>query len=132
MDKLIWTPSFNIGYDFRIDLDWNFAREMVQSRIPAERQVRMNALANEELKRLGGNWSNPYSFYEDSCFVSQIYTGQNGVWLSTNHKIIDSLIKCEKSEPIIYDSHNVDTSHQAHVLMVLFDKWIKYSRVIRE
>ncbi len=127
MNKLIWTPKLYGRCDFGVDLDWDFAREMIQARVPEEKQARMNALANEELKTLRTNWLDPYSFHEGSCFVKQIYLGQNGIWLSTNHQTIVHLIKGDKSEPVRYNSHNVDTSHQAYVLMVLFDKWINYS-----
>jgi len=70
----------------------------------------MNELANEELKKLGVFWMNPYRFHEDSCFVSGL--------------ILDN------DENLRVESH----SHpkQAFVLMRLFDKWIYYSDVLIE
>lgn len=128
MDKTIWTPRLYGSCDFGIYLDRDFAREMIQSKVSNERQTRMNELANEELKRLGTNWLNPYTFHKDSCFISQFYIGQNGVWLSTNHQTIDDLLNGkESSKPIEYNSHNVDVPSQSYVLMRLFDQWIEYA-----
>jgi|SRR3989344_4801627 len=132
MEKLIWTPRLYGNCDFGIYLNRNFATEMIQSKVSAERQMRMNELANKELKRLNINWSNPYIFYENSCFISQFYIGQNGVWLSTTHQEISNVLSGrESSEPIEYNSHNVDISKQAYTLMVLFDKWIEYASVLK-
>ena len=128
MDKTIWTPYLHGSCDFEVYLDRDFAREMIQSKVSNERQKRMNQLANEELKRLGTNWSTPYIFHEDSCFILEFHIGQNGVWLSTTHQTIDDLLNGkESSKPIEYDSHNVDVSSQAYVLMRLFDKCIEYA-----
>ncbi len=132
MEKIIWTPCLYGKSDFKIYLDKNFAKEMIQSKIPIERQTNMNKLANEELKRLETNWLNPYNFYEDSCLITQIYIGQDGVWLSTNRQVIDNLLKEEKFfEPIEYNSHNTDTTKQAYVLIKLFNKWIDYSDALK-
>ncbi|GAJ08284.1 unnamed protein product, partial [marine sediment metagenome] len=128
MKKTIWTPRLYGRCDFGVYLDRDFAKEMFQSKVPTERQTRMNELANEELKRLGTDWLNPYTFYKDSCFITQFYIGQNGVWLSTNRQTIDNLLKEKESSKLIeYDSHNIDTPKQAYVLMALFDKWVEYA-----
>ena len=128
MEKIIWTPDLYGGCDFKVYLDKEFAKEMIQSKIPNGKQIRMNELANEELKRLRINWSNPYSFYTDSCFITQFYIGQDGVWLSTNYQTIEDLINRKESSKIVeYNSHNVDTPSQAYVLMVSFDKWVQYA-----
>jgi hypothetical protein len=134
MEKTIWTPSFsgNESREFRVYLDRNFAREMIQSQISSETQEGMNRIAEEELKKLGTNWPTPYGFYESSGFVSQFSIGQNGVWLSAERLGIDDLlIEREDSKPIKYDSHNVDFSKQVYDLMVLFDKWAEYAEDIR-
>ena len=132
MEKTIWTPRLYGVCDFGIYLDRDFAKEMIQSKVPAERQTIMNKLANEELKKWEINWSNPYNFHEDSCFVSQIYMGQNGVGFSTDHHTIDELLNGKESpKPIEYTSHNVDVPKQAYVLMSLFDKWIEYADAFR-
>ena len=78
MERTIWTPHFCSEKDFKVYLDSGFAKEVMQSKIPNEMQKGMNELGNEELKRLGVNWLNPYEFYEDSCFVTQFNIGQNG------------------------------------------------------
>ena len=84
------------------------------------------------MKRFGINWRNPYTFYKDSCFISQFYIGQNGVWLSTNYQNIDELLNEKESlEPIKYHSHNVDIPEQAYVLMSLFSQWVEFSEAIR-
>ena len=132
IDKLIWQPRFYAEYDFEVYLDRDFARTMIQAKIAPERQKITNELANEELKKLGIHWSNPYDFYEDTGFIRQFYIGQNGVWLSTNHRNIDELLEgAESHELIKYDSHNVDTSRQAYVLMRIFDKWVAYADAMR-
>ncbi len=128
MERTIWTPRFYGEYDFEVYLDWDFAREMIQSRISTERQTKMNKLGDVELKRLGVNWLSPYTFHEDSRFITQFYIGQNGVWLATDHQTIDGLLNQEEesSNVIKYTSHNVDTPKQAYVLMMLFGKWVEY------
>ena len=133
MEGIIWTPRFHRRYDFGVLLDRNFAESMVQSQISKERQKRMNELANNDLKSMGIGWLNPYSFHGSSCFVDQVYIGRNGVWLSTNHREIELLLRGEESpKPVQYNSHNVDTSHEAYVLMALFDKWVYFSERLRE
>jgi len=133
MERTIWTPHFCSEKDFKVYLDSGFAKEVMQSKIPNEMQKGMNELGNEELKRLGVNWLNPYEFYEDSCFVTQFNIGQNGVWLAVNHQTIDSLLEGSGSSKIIeYDSHNVDYSRDAYVLLVLFGKWVEYTDVLRD
>ncbi len=128
MKKIIWTPELYGTCNFRIYLDEDFAREIIQTKISDKEQARMNELANEELERLETNWLDPYKFHKDSCFVTQFYIGQNGVWLSTNYQTTKDLLKGEKSsKPIKYNSHNVDIPKQAYVLMTLFDKWVEYA-----
>jgi|SRR3989344_5666164 len=127
MDRIVWQPVFGHKYDFSVNLDNLFAKEMIDARVPSERQIRMNQLANEELKRLGENWLNPFHFYENSCFVSQFYIGKNGVWLAT-----DILIQNKELEkPIDYHSHNVDSSKDLYVLLKLFDTWVKYADALK-
>ncbi len=129
MKKIIWQPSeFSAdSYDFVVSLDGDFARDIIQIKISDEKQKRVNELGNEELKKAGINWLNPYTLYEQSGFVSQIYLGNNGVWLATSHNNIESLLKKSNSRDIEYHSHNVDTPKEAHVLMLLFNKWIELS-----
>lgn len=129
---LIWQPEFCSGYDFKVYLDQDFARKMINAHVPTSNQSRINELANEDLKRFSINWENPYLFHDESGFISQFYIGRNGVWLSTSHQNISDLLKGEHMEkPIEYDSHNVDLRDEAYVLMYLFDKWIKYADAIQ-
>ncbi len=132
MNKLIWTPNFIGQCDFEIYLDCSFAKEMLDSKITLKRQLQMNGIANDLLKILNVNHLNPYTFHKDSCFVEQFYTGQNGVWLSTDYQSIESLVKGDSESLIKYTSHNVDRPDQAYVLMVLVDKWVQYSDILRE
>jgi hypothetical protein len=133
MEKIIWQPSIINRYNFAVSLDRDFAREMMKAQIPAERQKKMNEIGNKDLKELGINWLNPYTFYANSCFVNQIYIGRNGVWLSTkcNSDNIERLLKKGETKPIEYHSHNVDTSQEAYVLMNLFDKWVNLSDALK-
>jgi hypothetical protein len=132
MEKVIWRPSITNRYDFAVYLDRDFAREMIRAQIPDKRQKRMNEIGNEELKGMGINWLSPYTFYEQSCFVSQVYIGRNGVWLATNCNNIESLLREGENEPIEYHSHNVDTAKEAYVLMALFDKWVDLSDALKD
>ena len=128
MEETIWTPRLYGKYNFGINLDKDFARKIIQSRISTARQTWINELANNELKRLRTNWLDPYTFHKDSCLITQCYIGQNGVGLSLEYQIIDNLLKDKiYSKVIEYNSHNVDTPSQAYVLMNLFDKWVEYA-----
>ena len=128
MEETIWTPRLYGKYNFGINLDKDFARKIIQSRISTARQTWINELANNELKRLRTNWLDPYTFHKDSCLITQCYIGQNGVGLYIEYQIIDNLLKDKiYSKVIEYNSHNVDTPSQAYVLMNLFDKWVEYA-----
>jgi len=131
MEKTIWTPCFSAKYDFAVSLNRDFAREMIQVEIPSERQQAMNNVGNEVLQGLGDDWRNPYTFYNNSCLVSQVYLGQNGVWLATDITPYE-LLKEKSSKPIGYHSHNVDTSKQAYTLLALFGKWIEYADILKD
>ena len=132
MTKIIWQPSLG-SYEFNITLDKDFAKEMIHAKIPIENQNGLNLVANRELERMKIHWLNPYSFHEDSCFVKQVYIGSNGVGLSTNWNTIDSLLKNDESlKEVKYYSHNVDNTFQQHALMVLFEKWVEYSDVLKK
>jgi hypothetical protein len=132
MEKAVWTPSFSEKFDFAVYLDSGFAKEMIQSKVPFEKQKRMNRLAGEELKKLGIYWSDAYLFHKDSCFVSQFDIGQKGIWLATDCSTIERLLRSEESSGTIrYDSHNVDAIRDAYALMKLFDKWVDYSDILK-
>ena len=129
MAETIWTPYLSEVPSLSISLDRDFAKKMIQLKIPTKRQIRMKELASEDLKKqFGINCPNPYRFYEDSGFISQFHIDQNGVWLSIDYQTrIDLLKGKESSKAIEYDSHNVDHLHQSYALMFIFGKWIEYS-----
>ena len=130
--RIVWQPEFvTDDYEFRIYLDPEFAREMIEARISPEKQKRLNEIANEELKRLRYSWIDPYEFHGHSAFVQQVYIGRNGKWLSASRATVEGVI-AGKAEPVIYHSHNVDGSADALTLIRLFNKWIWYSDVITE
>ena len=132
MAKIIWQPILNARYDFTVHLDRDFAKEMINAHIHADRQTKMNQLGKEELKELNVNWLTPYLFHKDSCFISQVYLGE-GVWLSTKYTTIDGLLEGEEiTKPVDYHSHNVRTSRDAYILMALFDKWVNYADALKD
>ena len=133
MSKLIWTPEFSHYNEFRVYLNPTFARKMLRARISDKRQDRMNELANDKLKEFDIDWKNPYTFFEDSALITQIYIGRNGTWLSTNHSSVD-LLRSERVDikPIEYNSHNVDLAIETQTLMRLFGMWVYYSDVLRQ
>ena len=134
MDGIVWQPFglWGRNQDFGVLMDECFAREMISLKIPEERQGRMNEMANEELRRRGVNWKNPYQFHKDTAFIEQIYLGQNGVWLAIESYTTraDLLKDKEIGKHIIYYSHNVDTSKQRNDLLNLMDLWVHYSDAI--
>ena len=131
MKKLIWQPLITTKYDFAVFLDRDYAHQLITSKIPEDSQKRMNELANDNLISLGINWKNPYTFHDDSCLVSQMYIGNNGVWLATTIGSIEGLLRGEE-KTLEYHSHNVDTSRESHALLMLFDLWIRYADVLME
>jgi hypothetical protein len=134
--QIVWQPSLGNGrsnHEFSINLDGEFAKKMIRTKMPDGIVRRLNQLANETLKEIGVNWLNPYTFERDSCFLSQIYLGQNGLWLSTSYRDIEDLGREDiSSKSVVYNSHNVDYSLQAYSLIRMFDLWIHYSDVLME
>jgi hypothetical protein len=132
--EIIWQPLFVFPpkYDFSVHLNNNFARQMIEAKIPNEMQRRMNEIASEGLKGFNISHLEPYVFYRDSCFVQQINIGMNGTWLAAGMNIENFLREKKDLDAIEYSSHNVDNLHQAFALNTLFDKWIQYSDVLRD
>jgi len=132
--QTIWTLRFCAGYDFGIYLDRQFAKDMIESKIPYDTQKKMNELGSEVLKDFGTNHPEPYLFHEDTALVSQINIGGNGIWVATDRHNIDDLLqgKQELSRPVDYTSHNTDCSKDTFRLMRLFGLWVDYADVIRE
>jgi len=130
--EIIYRPEFSEGYDFNIWLDKRFAKKMIGSHSPKEYLKRMNELGNEELKKFRIFYRDPYSFYNDSGMITQIYVGNNGVWLSTDNAELFRLGgNVVFDRPIEFHSHNVRHQVEAYVLLRLFDKWVQYSECLR-
>ena len=135
MKKLIWTPRLYGKCDFEIYLDGDFAREMIGIANPKESQDRMNELTKEDLK-IFLNKREPFMFYEDSFLVEQISLGYDGIWLSPHAGTIVELLDNdsndeESAKHLVYKSHNVATPHEAYLLMMLFDDWVKYTKTFK-
>tara|TARA_Y100000034_G_scaffold3996_2_gene4728 strand:+ start:53 stop:463 length:411 start_codon:yes stop_codon:yes gene_type:complete len=114
---------------FNISLERVFAQIMIKSLSSVEAQERMNKLAEEylEIKRI--NWKNPYQFYRGTGIVTNIGLGMNGTWLEIDFSDRNSLLQdINKTKPIRYYTHNVDTLEEKDALIFLFDKWVNYSR----
>ena len=127
IEKIIWQPEFCTGYDFKIHLDADFAKKMIQNQVPGSNQRNLNKLANEFLKHL----VDPYHFYEDTAFLRGIYLDSMGRWLATDLDSRNRLLAGDITQKTMeYNSHNVDCSADAHKLMVLFGVWINYSDLL--
>lgn len=131
MKKVIWTPHFGRGCDFGIYLDFDFAKKMFEYKANPKLQDRINELGNDELEKRKFNWKNPFTFYEDTYMISQIYLGQNGLWLATDITSLEMLAKDKKYDDIIkFYSHNADFPSQTFVLMRLFHMWYEYGAAL--
>lgn len=134
--RIIWQPELFVREcGFKISLDRDFAREMVNSPLDKKHQKRTSELAKKDLKKMGIDWPDPYNFYKNTCFLREIHLGNNGVWLATSSDEASGLLREEKGENgrnIEYDAHNVDTPRYAYALMFLFHKWIDYSQTFQE
>lgn len=128
MEGLIWQPKFGSDYNFDVYLDRAFAREMRRVSVPEDVRRNMNKRASEELKLMGSGHLDPYSFQDNSCLINQVYLGDDGKWLSTDHQTLDRLLKEEDmSKPLEYSSHNLRTSRDASMLLRLFGLWADYA-----
>jgi len=121
-------------FNFSLYLDKELAKKLKEIKIDSETRNRFQEIAKEEiLHPLGMKWPSPYSFYEDSLLITQIYLESDGRWLSTNHSDLVSLDKNHFLENnIAYHSHNIDTSLQAYALLGCFTKWLNYTDVFTD
>ena len=129
-EKVIWMPQslINQGYDFKVLLDRDFAKEMLSTKITSGKARNFNETA-DRLKLLGFNKS-PFLFYEDTAFVSQINSGTDGRWLATSGTSGKNPLGVFKG-PIEYYSHNMDSSVDLYMAMRLMDFWVDYSDVLK-
>lgn len=126
-NKIIWQPIFRPSmFEFEVVLDRDFAMEMVNTKIPAKRQNEMNDLAAELLNLT----TNPYQFYQDSCFVSRFNLADSRIGLAEDHSP-EYYINKKTSQPIKYYSHNADDPYKSHELMTLFNLWIRYANNLK-
>ena len=133
IERVVWQPVFCEKAHFHVGLDRDFAIRMIGTKIPREKQVGMIQLANEDLKKWGIGWREPYIFYEDTAFVTEVHLGNGGKWLSSEGYARNALVSEEDSrKPVMYYAHNIHSIEDAHVLMRLFAKWVDYSEILTE
>jgi hypothetical protein len=127
IDKIVWQPEglaksqgFN-EYDFSINLDWDFAKQMFDNKISEERQDNFNKRVMEKI-----GYSFPLEFYENTSLLKSINLGQNGRWINIDKGEINKL-KENKKEFLKYHSHNIDNLIDQHNLLQLFEFWVYYS-----
>jgi len=94
-------------------------------------QERLNWLAEQELDRFHANFPSPLRFYQDTCFVNELYMG-DGRSIVVNSGAIGNLLRQDsKRKDVEYHSSNSDTSRTAYVLIALFGMWVKYADHLR-
>lgn len=128
---LIWQPRVDLRdscTEFSIEVDKEFARIMGDSKIDKQKKRRMQELGVGRVKVLGYSYPEPYSFFEDSAFVTGFYLGSNGVWLAMDSEWKDMKFEINP----VYCSHNCDTSRDALGLMQLVSLWVEYADLLRE
>ncbi|PIN74180.1 hypothetical protein COV20_01025 [Candidatus Woesearchaeota archaeon CG10_big_fil_rev_8_21_14_0_10_45_16] len=143
MSNIIWQPTglYQPTYNVGIILDGEFAQKMIEANIPRERQNRINRMGTELTRSLRQDHPFPYTFQEDSPFVTKFSIAGKGVGLSID-RVIDKAIEnvmgnrveesFRESKPIVYGSHNVDNSMQAYVLMALVEMWVRSVNLLKE
>lgn len=131
MERVIWTPKlFKKG--MHVYLDYDFAKEMISAKAIAGVHTNLNRLGSEEMKRWDLHYPEIYTFYKDSCLVNHFYIGQNGIWLDVDTLELRRLEEGDQSKkPIKYESHNLDSALNSHIMLSIFDKWIEYSDILK-
>lgn len=132
-NKILWQPVglYQPGFDFSVLLDRDLASLMLEIELSPAKKDGMNRLGCETLGRLNYANHSPFEFFGNSCFVTQISLGRVGIWLAVDRTNGRNPLEIYKNDPIIYSSHNSDTSRDANALMSLFDLWIEYSDILR-
>lgn len=129
MSNVLWQPEslYQPGADFKIIVDREFVREMLNTPLSKKGQSAMNDLGYALIKRRGCHWLAPYTFDSDNAFVRQFSLGENGVWLALDGcSGGNPLEHFSTPDPIKYSSHNIEGLNQAHLLMSLVDLWVEY------
>jgi len=133
-EKIVWQPTsiYQPTYEFGILLDRKFAREMLEVTLSEKYRNRLNEMANETLQRKGEKWVDPLRFYENTALVTNFYIGNNGTWLELENPLNVKENISQSNEPLVYTSHNVDSSREAIALMALVDQWVTYSDAFKD
>jgi hypothetical protein len=135
MNKVIWQPRdlYQPSLDFDVDLDSDFAREMLGLKLSPGVLGQMKSLGLETASRFGFNYPEPYNFQENTGLITGFYIGKNGTWLSTSRDLLYELEHSPKSDkPLEYSSHNIDSTNEAYALMALFDRYVQYAGTLKE
>ena len=135
MEKLIWQVSslYPSGeeaiknYKFKINLDYDFARKMINSKVSNSKKDGLNELTR---KRFNITSSNPFQFYEDSGLVNMIELGMNGRWLNISVNELKYNLKSKKN--LEYYTHNIENITDVYNLIGLFDLWVSFSEALIE
>lgn len=130
MERIVWQPEINPSPHFKVYLDGDFASEMINTKLDDSLGKKMNEIAGEEMKRLGVNCLNPYRFYEDTCLLTEVHLGYNGILLSTDDHSTRELLGGSKKR-LEYHCHNIMTPKESLALITGFSKWVEYSEIVR-
>ena len=123
--------AFNGNRDFSVLLDRQFAREMFEVNLGAERQRKFNRQAQEMLEKLKYLRAEPYIFDGNSALVREFHAGRNGVWIALDGQF-GRPINFSFQQPLIYSSHNCDNSADFFALTSLISYWVSYNEVLKE
>ena len=119
-------PIFK-NYGFKINLDWDFAKKMIDSKVPESKQDKLNKLATQKFSMAS---LKPLQFYEDTVFVNMFELGMNGRWLNTDRYAIQSLLDNKNKKSLEYYTHNLDSTFDAYTLLGLFSLWADFSKAL--
>jgi hypothetical protein len=129
-DKIVWQPVFDNFYNFHINLDRGFAREMIMSKRAKERDI--NRLVKTMSDELGIVCDNPYGFYGNTTLLNQINIGE-GNRLTLEGIKAKRLLEGDLDEKnITYISYNIRFASDAYALMFLFSNWVRFAPRLKE
>ena len=135
MKRLIWQVSslYPSGkeliknYGFKINLDWDFAKKMIESKISPTKINELNELGKYKFDL---PISKPFQFYKESGLLNMIDLGIKGKWLNTN--LVELKYKLENKENLKYATHKIDNIGEVSNLIELFDLWVSFSNAFIE
>lgn len=133
MESIVWQPKclYQNSSNFKILLNSNFAKDMLESKLEDEVRYGLNKIAEELLNKRGFISNEPIIFYGDSLLVEKLDFGENSssLILETNLNLESFLFNRKK--PLEYFSEKVNSVEQREALMSVFDLWTDYSLVSR-